>query len=179
MVFLPKRGFLITCVSLCVAVAIFFLSLFFVDVFCCWFVCLFLFCCSFWFYYCWLWVFGFFHLAAHINFDLEGNINVSALLSGPEGCNSSPLPNCGIVTTLSSDLTDTARRNYCLALCSWIEENYAWIKACIPDISCEKAVSKFMTELSTVWNMEEILPISNVLTSPTINCNQPKQDVTG
>lgn len=143
------------------------------------FVCLVLFCCSFCFYYCCLWGFGFFHLAAQMNFDLEGNINVSALRSGPEGCNSSPLPNCGIVTTSSSDLTFIARRNYCLALCSWLAESDAWIKACIPEISCEKVVSKLMTELSTVWNMEEILLISNGLTSPTIDCNQPRQDITG
>lgn len=76
-----------------------------------------LFCCNFSFYYCWLWIFGFFS-TAHINVDLEGNINVSALLSGPEGCNSSLLTNCSIVTTSSSDLTDRARRNYCLALCN-------------------------------------------------------------
>lgn len=82
--------------------------LFLVIVFCWCFLllfCLFLFCCSFCFYYCWLW-----------GFDLEGNTNFSALLSGPEGCNSSLLTNCGIVTTSSSNLTDTARRNYCLAL---------------------------------------------------------------
>lgn len=51
------------------------------------------------------------HLAAQINFDLEGNINVSVLLSVPEGCNSTLLPNCSIEPTSTSDLTDTARRN--------------------------------------------------------------------
>lgn len=57
----------------------------------------------------------FFNLAAQINFDLEGSINVSASLSGLEGCNSTLLPNCSIVTTSPSDPTDIARRNYCLA----------------------------------------------------------------
>lgn len=57
----------------------------------------------------------FFNLAAQINFDLEGSINGPASLSGPEGCSSTLLPNCSIVTTSPSDPTDIARRNYCLA----------------------------------------------------------------